>query len=121
MEGMTDLTPAPVKRQSHLMDPNNPQRQIRSDSMSLNQVQKWVMSVLATTTILHLSAGLMLAAYFIDPARADARIGLLVIAGAFAVLAVAAGLAIHRKRILSPWLLLGAVPPLIGAWFIFWR
>ncbi len=89
--------------------------------MSLSQVQKWVMSVLAATTILHLSGGLMLAAYFIDPARPDARIGLIVIAGAFAVLAVAAGLAIHGKRILSPWLLLGLLPPLVGAWLIFWR
>ncbi|CUR60494.1 conserved membrane hypothetical protein [metagenome] len=87
--------------------------------MSLTQVQKWVMSALAVTTILHLAAGLMLAAYFIDDDRADARIGLVVIAGAFSVIAVAAGRAIHGHRLVSPWLLLGLIPPAIGAWLIF--
>ncbi|MGD9957932.1 hypothetical protein [Nocardioides sp.] len=115
---MSDITPAPPKRRSHLMDPNNPVRATQT-SMSLGQVQKWVMSVLAVTTILHMSAGLMLAAYFIDEGRQGARIGLVVIAGAFAVIAVAAGRAIHRARILSPWLLLGVIPPLVGAWLIF--
>jgi hypothetical protein len=115
---MTDQTPAPPKRRSHLMDPNNPTRSAAA-SMSVGQVQKWVMSVLAVTTILHLSAGLMIAAYFIDADRPDARIGLVVIAGAFGVIAVAAGRAIHRVRILSPWLLLGLIPPILGAWVIF--
>ena len=36
------------------------------------------------------------------------------IAGAFGVLAVAAGLAIHKRPLLTPWLLLGLLPALVG-------
>jgi len=118
---MTEPTLVPEKRRSHLMDPNNLPRRTSQDSLSVGKVQKWVMSVLAVTTILHLAAGIMLAAYFIDEDRLDARIGLVVIGGAFGVLAVAAGLAIHGRRILSWWLLLGFLPPLLGAWLIFWQ
>jgi hypothetical protein len=62
------------------MDPNNPQP-MRRDSMSLNRVQTWVLSTLAVITILHMSAGLVLAALVAD--TVDACIGLLVIAGLF--------------------------------------
>ncbi len=72
------------------------------------------MSVLAVTTILHLAAGLALAAYFMDDARPGARIGLNAIAGFVGVLAVASGRAIHLKTPFSPWLLLGLVPGLVG-------
>lgn len=111
-------TPAPVKRPRHLMDPDNPRRP-SSGGMSLTQVQKWVMSSLAVTTILHLAVGLILAAAVVDEARTDARVGLLVIAGAFGVLAVVAGLAIHGRRLVSPWLLLGLLLPLAGIPFVF--
>ena len=49
--------------------------------MSLTGVQRWVLSVLAGTTIMHLSAGLVVAAYFED--TLVSRAGLLVIAAAF--------------------------------------
>jgi hypothetical protein len=113
---MTD--PAPVKRRRHLMDPANP-RPAAPSGMSLTQVQKWVMSSLAVTTILHLVVGLVVAAAVVDEDRLDARVGLLVIAGAFGVLAVAAALAIHQRSLLSPWLALGAVPALVGIAFVF--
>jgi hypothetical protein len=112
---------SPPKRPKHLMDPNNLQRPSPHDATSLTQVQKWVMSTLAVTTILHLAAGLVLAAYFTDEDRLDARIGLLVIGGAFGVVAIASGLAIHGARILSWWLLLGWIPALVGAWLMFGR
>lgn len=85
--------------------------------MSLSQVQKWVMSTLAVSTILHLAAGLVLAAMYVD--TLDAQIGLLVIAGAFGVIAVAVGLMIHQRTPLSPWLALGVLPTLIGAYLVF--
>jgi hypothetical protein len=107
-------TPRPRR---HLMDPNNP-RPPQRYSMSLSRVQTWVLSTLAVTTILHLSAGVVVAALFAD--RQDARIGLLVISGLFGVVAVAAGLAIHKRSLLSGWLLLGGVPAVIGAYFVFW-
>ncbi|RYP85494.1 hypothetical protein EKO23_12070 [Nocardioides guangzhouensis] len=110
--------PAPVKRRRHLMDPANPRRS-SPGGMSLTQVQKWVMSTLAVTTILHLVVGLVVAAAVVDEDRLDAQVGLLIIAGAFGVLSVAAARAIHQKPLLTPWLALGAVPALVGIPFVF--
>ena len=110
--------PTPARRRRHLLDPDNP-RPAQSGSMSLSQVQKWVMSVLVVTTILHLVVGLVAAAAVVDDDRLDAEIGLLLIAGAFGVLGIAAALAIHQRSLLSPWLLIGAVPAAIGTYFVF--
>ncbi|MGN6251108.1 MAG: hypothetical protein ACTHNS_04745 [Marmoricola sp.] len=110
----------PVRRPRHLMDPSAP-RPVRQDPMTLSQVQKWVMSVLAVTTIEHLSAGLAVAAYFLPAERPGARIGLVVIAGVVGVLAVAAGFLIHGRRPTSPWVLAGLVPALVGVWFMYLR
>ena len=41
-------------------------------------------------------------------------VGLEVIAGVFAVIAVVVARAIHRRPLLSPWLLLGVLPTLLG-------
>ena len=115
-------TPAVVRRPRHLLDPNDLQqshRRSQSSQQSLTNVQRWVMSVLAVTTILHLSAGLALAAVFMDLAQTQARVGLNVIAGIIGVLAVVAARLIHQKSPLSPWLLLGVVPGLVGLFFTF--
>lgn len=85
--------------------------------MSLGNVQRWVLSTLAATTILHLAIGLVVAAAFAD--RLDAKVGLLVIGAAFGVIAFATALIIHQHRLLSAWLLLGLVPSLVGAYVIF--
>lgn len=89
--------------------------------MSLSEVQKWVLSTLAVVTIEHLAAGLVIAALFMDESRLDSRIGLLVIAGLFGVIAVVTARVIHQKRLLSPWLLLGFLPTVVGAYLAFWR
>ena len=94
------------------MDPANPQRQVNDHR--LTSVQRWVVSVLAVTTILHLSAGLVVAAYFLDEDEVAARVGLCVIAGAFGVVAAGVGRLIHQKPIASTWLLLGLVPGVVG-------
>ena len=110
------------RRPRHLLDPNDLQRhhqRSQGSAHSLTQVQRWVISFLAVTTILHLAGGVVVVAIFMDEARLDARIGLNVIVGVIGVLAVAAGLLIHRKNPLSPWLLLGLVPMLVGLWFTF--
>lgn len=112
-------TPTARRPQRHLMDPNNPRQPQRRDPMSLNQVQRWVMSILAVTTIAHLAVGLVFAAANVEESRTDARIGLIVIAGAFGVLGIAAGLAIHQQRLVSPWLVLGLIPALVGAYLLF--
>ena len=84
--------------------------------MSLTSVQRWIMSSLAVTTILHMSGGLVLAARYVD--ERSSQIGLLVISGAFGLLAFAAGLLIHGRNPLHPLLLLGLVPPVVGAWWV---
>ena len=99
----------------HLMVPGQPAR--RQDSMSLGRVQRWVMSTLAVSTILHLAAGLVVAALFVG--TLDAKIGLLAISGAFGAVAVAVGLMIHQRSPLSLWLVLGLLPPAVGAIFVF--
>lgn len=103
----------------HLIDPDNPPRPRSGSSMSITQVQRWVLSALAVTTILHLSAGLMIAAIFLDEDRLDGRIGLNVIAGVVAIGAVVVARAIHQKSVLSPWLLLGVVPTVVGLYLTF--
>lgn len=76
------------------------------------------MSVVAVTTILHLVAGLVVAATYMDASRLGALVGLNVIAAAIGVLAVATGRLIHQKAPLSTWLLLGLVPGLVGLWVV---
>jgi hypothetical protein len=109
---MDDVEQAPPKRARHLMDPANPVRQV--NDRSLTRVQRTVASVLATTTILHLSAGLIIAAVFVDDEFVAARVGLNLIAGAFAVIAVGVGFAIHGRNPVSPWLLTGLLVAGIG-------
>jgi len=114
--------PAPQRRlPRHLMDPNNPRPpQPARGAMSLTTVQMWIMSTLAVSTIMHLSLGLVAAALYVPASRLDARIGLNILAGFTGMVAVAAGLGIHSKRMLSWWLLLGVLPLPIGLYFTFW-
>ena len=112
---MVDHSRPPAPRK-HLMTPGSLRPQ-RREPMSLTHVQRWVASSLTATTIMHLSIGVLVAAYFSD--RLDARIGLLVISTAFGILAIAAALVIHKKPVLSPWLLLGLLPGLVGAYLMF--
>jgi hypothetical protein len=100
----------------HLMTPGHPRAPQRR-SMSLTSVQRWVLSSLAATTILHLAAGIVVAACF--AVRIDAQVGLLVISAAFGVLAFEAALLIHHHRPVSWWLLPGLLPALVGAFLIF--
>ena len=115
----------PARRQEkgrgHLLDLDAPRRVVQDpekDARDLARVQRWVMSVLAVTTILHLVVGLVVAAVMLDGRPLSSQVGLSVIAGAFGAFAVATGRAIHGRRILSPWLLLGLVPTLVGLWLL---
>lgn len=108
----------PAKRRRHLMDPNAPRPQVSTSSMSMSSVQRWVMSVLAVTTVGHLSVGLVIAAVFLETDRPGAQIGVDVIAGIVGVLGVAGGFLIHEKNPLRLWLLLGLIPALVGLYLI---
>ena len=115
------VTQAPKPRK-HLMTPGQPRPQT-TRPMSLTTVQRWVMSTLAVSTGLHMAGGLVLAARYVD-VRSSA-IGLLVIAGALGLLTMTGGLLIHRTPLLvrgklpHPVLLVGLLPPVLGAWWIF--
>jgi hypothetical protein len=102
------------------MDPDNLRRP-QPGGMSLTKVQHWVLSALAVTTILHLSAGLVVAAMVSPDSRPDAQIGLNILAGATAVAAVAAGRGIHGNNPFSWWLLLGVVVTPIGLYLTLGR
>ena len=110
------VTQEPTQRRAkHLIDPTAPRKQSNPEDLArLERVQRIVMSVLVGTTIFHLSIGLVLAALFIDDSERVAQIGLCVLGGAFGVVAIAAAFAIHRRPVVSPWLLAGLVPTLVG-------
>jgi hypothetical protein len=109
----------PAKRPRHLMDPDNPVRPV--NDRSLTNVQRWVMSVLVVFTIAHLAIGIAIAASVVPDDKTAAQIGLNLIACAFGVIGVAAGLLIHGKKPqtwpYAPWLLLGLLPGVVGLWF----
>jgi hypothetical protein len=94
------------------MDPANPVRPVNDHA--LTQVQRWVMSVLAVTTILHMSVGLVIGAFFLDEDATASRLGLCVIGGLFGVVAAAVGRLIHHRPLGSPWLAVGFLPGLVG-------
>lgn len=121
---MAPVSEQPVrKRPRHLMDPDNLRREVirptGPGALALEPVQQWVLSVLAATTIGLLAAGLVMGALTIDESRPGAQVGLNILAGACGVIAVVVFRVIHQKRFLSPWLLLGAVPAVVGLWLMF--
>lgn len=114
--------PSPANRRRHLMDPANPRPrapQTSTNSMSVGQVQKWILSALVVTTLMHLAGGLVIAAIFLDDAKVAGRIGLNVIAGLVGTMGIAAARGIHQKSLVSPWLLIGLLPTAVGLYLTF--
>jgi hypothetical protein len=114
-------TPEKPRRAKHLIDfdaPPRPQRDLAREQESLERVKRWVMSVLVVTTVAHLAVGLVVAAVMLDAPRPVARIGLCVIAGAFGVIGVALARLIHGRTPFTPWLLVGALPTVVGVWLL---
>ena len=107
----------PPKPRKHLMVPGQPRPVARRQGMSLSSVQRWVMSTLAASTVLHLAGGLVLAARYVDPT--SSKVGLLVISAATGLLGMAGALLIHRARLTHPLLVIGLLPAALGAWWIF--
>jgi hypothetical protein len=100
------------------MDPNAPRKAPDpEDHARLQRVQRRVVSVLVITTVLHLVAGFVIAAEHVDDDRLDAKIALNLIAAAFMVGGIAGTLAINGRKPVSPWLLLGLVPAVVGIWW----
>ncbi len=101
------------------MDPNAPRKRTDPEDLArLEKVQRRVLAVLALTTVLHLSVGLIIAADHVDPDRLDAQLGLIAIGTAFGVGGIAATLALLRRPMLSWWLVLGLLPGVAGVWWV---
>ncbi|KRF17681.1 hypothetical protein ASG90_04795 [Nocardioides sp. Soil797] len=84
--------------------------------MRVEQVQRLVMSVLLATVGFIFAGGLCLLAAVAD--RPGARPGLLVVAGFVGVLTMAGIRTINQRSIVTPWLAVGLLPSVIGAWFL---
>ncbi|MFC5731430.1 MULTISPECIES: hypothetical protein [Nocardioides] len=109
---------SPTTTRRHLMDPTAPRRPpAPEDHARLQRVQRRVVSVLVITTVLHLVAGLVIAAEHVPEDRIDAKVALNLIAAAFMVGGIAGTLAINGRTLRSPWLLLGLVPGVVGIWW----
>ncbi|MGN0064771.1 MAG: hypothetical protein ACI379_11055 [Nocardioides sp.] len=115
----TEPATAP-RRARHLMDldaPRTAPNQV-AEKRSLTNVQRWVASTLAVSTVLHLALGLILATKIIDNPQPGAEEMLCVMAGMLGVIAVGIARLIHGKKPLSWWLVIGFVPTLLGLWYI---
>ncbi len=117
---MTHPATTPPRARKHLMVPGQA-RGPSATSHSTVMVQRWVLTVLMLSIVLHLAGALALAAYLVDADVPSSRIGLLVIAGVMGALSVAAVLVIHRRNPFSPLLLAGLVPAVVGAYACFGR
>jgi len=110
--------PQPPPRRRHLLDPANPRPAASTSGMSLTSVQRWVMSSLAVTTVGHLAVGIVIAAAYVGDERPGADVGLLGVAALLGMLGVAVGFLIHERSAFTPWVLLGLLPAVIGAFLV---
>lgn len=101
------------RRARHLMDPDAPRPRTRpEDLVRLQRVQRWVLSVLAATTVGHFALGLLLAAFYLAEGNHTAQVGLCLIGAVTGMLSLAVAFAIHRRSPVNLWVALGAVPGL---------
>ncbi|MDO7867375.1 hypothetical protein [Nocardioides jiangxiensis] len=103
------------RRPRHLMDPNAlPVRPASYDDASVRRVQRWVMTALVVTVAMLLAVGwIAIAGTMVH--KTPGKWVLLANAAAFGVAGIAGGRVIHQKSWISPWLLLGFVPSVVGA------
>ena len=88
--------------------------------MSIEQVQRWVVSLLIIAISSFPIGGLIGASYTVlHQDRRGAAIGLIIMAGVIGVLALGAMRIIHKRSLATPLLLLGMLPATIAAYFLF--
>lgn len=104
------------------MDPNTPRKVADpKDLERLHRVQRRVASVLIVTTLIHLTAGLILAADAVSDDKRGAQIGLILLGGAFYAVGIGAVRAINKKPLLTWWLLTSLIPVAAGLWWVVLR
>jgi len=102
------------------MTPGEPRPAARPNAMSTEQVQRWVVTALAVVLVGHLAEALVIFALITPADHPASRIGLLIIGGVVGLLGAGGVRAVHRRRLLSPWLLLGLLPAATGVYFGYW-
>ena len=80
--------------------------------MEVERVQKWVMSGMLVTVAFIFAGGMALLSD--TSVQAGARPGLLVMAVVVGLLGILGVRVIHSKSLLTPWLLAGLLPALLG-------
>ena len=113
------MTHAPSRRRRGLLDPQDLRgSHLRSQGTQegLDQVRRWVLSILLVSTILHLAVGIAAIPAFKDDLSTLGQVVLLTVAACVGVIAIVAGRLIHSRSPLSLWLVLGLVPAALGAW-----
>jgi len=83
--------------------------------MHVQKVQRYVISALILTTALHFVGGLLILAVTLG--TADAFWVLTIISTLVTLLAIAGVRLINQLPVLTPWLLVGVVPPIISFYF----
>lgn len=83
--------------------------------MHVVRVQRWVISALVLTTALHFVGGLLILAVTLD--RPDAFWVLTIISTIVSALSIAGVRVLNELRVLTPWLLVAAVPFAVALWF----
>jgi hypothetical protein len=114
------MSDQPAPRRRHLIDPTQPRKAADPEAIRrLETVQRRVLSALILTTVVHLTAGFVLAAK-LDVAgdRTDAQVVLVVIGALFWNVGVAAVLGINKRPLLSWWHLTSLLPLAAGLWWV---
>ncbi|AXT85926.1 hypothetical protein C6I20_12535 [Aeromicrobium sp. A1-2] len=88
--------------------------------LTIEQVQRWVVSflILAVSSF-PLGALVAVIHTIVGEGRNSDGIILLVVMGCLGVLALGAIRLVHRRTVFVPWLVLGTLPAVIAAFFIF--
>ncbi len=89
--------------------------------MHITKVQQWVASAVLLIVGFGVTMPLAWASpqMLQDPATRDAAVPLWLMSGVWGVATMAGALLVHRRRPLSPWLLLGLLPAAVAAPFVF--
>ncbi|HEY0689058.1 MAG TPA: hypothetical protein VGD71_08445 [Kribbella sp.] len=87
--------------------------------MKIETVQRWVAAVI----LIHVggSPAVALAAYspHLENTKHSSGVGLWVMSGVIGLATTAGVLLIHQRSLLSLWLVLGAIPMIISAFYVF--
>ncbi len=87
--------------------------------MRIEQVQRFVGSALALTIATILAAGLCFLAAVAD--GAGARPGLLIISAAIGVVTMLGVRVLNQMSVVTPWLVVGVLPALVGWYWLYLR